>query len=130
MVDGDQPYVGLRRDAEVLGAVELLPFADDVPGATLVPLVRCLDEQHAVEDQEQAADRLAGLDEHVPLGKLELAPDVEELRDEVLVDDYSQRPDLNLGACGDGSDQAGRTGRAQGIAVPTFKPDPGELRRV
>ena len=27
-------------------------------------------------------------------------------------------------------DQAGRTGRAQGIAGSTFKPDPGELRRV
>jgi hypothetical protein len=38
-----------------------------------------------VEDQEQPADRLAGLDQHVPLEELELAPDVEELRDEVLV---------------------------------------------
>ena len=28
----------------------------------------------------------AGLDEHVPFGELELAPDVEQLRDEVLVD--------------------------------------------
>jgi len=43
---------------------------------------------------------------------------------------HHQRPDGDLGACGDGSDQAGRTGRAQGIAVPTFKPDPGEMRRV
>jgi hypothetical protein len=38
--------------------------------------------------------------------------------------------DVELRACGDGSDQAGRSGRAQGIAVPTFKPDPGEMRRV
>jgi molybdopterin converting factor small subunit len=39
---------------------------------------------------------------------------------------------FDVGRCarGDGSDQAGRTGRAQGIAVPTFKPDPGEMRRV
>jgi hypothetical protein len=40
-----------------------------------------------------------------------------------------------LRACGDGSDQAGRSGRAQGIAVSTFKPDRafqkrGEMRRV
>jgi hypothetical protein len=41
-----------------------------------------------------------------------------------------QRPDVKLRACGDGSDQAGRSGRAQGIAVSTFKPDPGEMRRV
>jgi hypothetical protein len=33
-------------------------------------------------------------------------------------------------ACGDGLDQAGRLGRAQGIAVPTFKPDRGEMRRI
>ena len=42
----------------------------------------------------------------------------------------AKRPDLELGACGDGSDQAGRTGRAKGIAGSTFKPDPGEMRRV
>ena len=42
----------------------------------------------------------------------------------------AERCDLELGACGDGSDQAGRSGRAQGIAVPTSKPDPGEMRRV
>src|SRR5882724_11030703 len=36
--------------------------------------------------------------------------------------------DAELRACGDGSDQAGRSGRAQGIAGPTFKPDPGEMR--
>ncbi|HEX4678000.1 MAG TPA: MoaD/ThiS family protein [Gaiellaceae bacterium] len=40
------------------------------------------------------------------------------------------RLDAEWCARGDGSDQAGRTGRAQGIAVPTFKPDPGEMRRV
>ncbi|MFL5961386.1 MAG: hypothetical protein ACJ757_00635 [Gaiellaceae bacterium] len=39
-----------------------------------------------MEDQEQAADGHAGLDEDVPLRELELAPDIEELRDEVLVD--------------------------------------------
>ena len=45
--------------------------------------------------------------------------------------DYGvKRVDVDLGACGDGSDQAGRTGRVQGIAVPTFKPDLGEMRRV
>src|SRR4029078_3587758 len=38
--------------------------------------------------------------------------------------------DAQLQARGDGSDQAGRTGGAQGIAVPTFKPDQGEMRRV
>jgi hypothetical protein len=27
-------------------------------------------------------------------------------------------------------DQAGRTGRARGIVVPMFKPDPGEMRSV
>jgi hypothetical protein len=42
---------------------------------------------------------------------------------------------VELRARGDGSDQAGRTGRAQGIAVSTFKPDHvfemrGEMRRV
>ena len=37
---------------------------------------------------------------------------------------------MELRARGDGSDQAGRSGRAQGIAVPTFKPDPGEMRSV
>src|SRR5262249_14852365 len=40
------------------------------------------------------------------------------------------RLDVELRAPGDGSDQAGRTGRAQDIAVPTFKPDPAEMRRV
>ncbi len=55
-------------------------------GAALVLLVGRLDEQDAMQDQEQTAHRLAGLDEHVALGELELAPDVEELRDEVLVD--------------------------------------------
>jgi hypothetical protein len=39
-----------------------------------------------VEDQEQAADRHAGLDEDVPFRQFELAPDVQQLRDEVLVD--------------------------------------------
>src|SRR6266576_2910019 len=43
---------------------------------------------------------------------------------------YGQRFDVELRAPGDGSDQAGRSGRAQGIAVPTFKPDPGEMRSV
>src|SRR6476646_1604284 len=42
----------------------------------------------------------------------------------------SQRVDVELRACGDGSDQAGRSGRAKGIAVSTFKPDPGEMRSV
>jgi hypothetical protein len=36
----------------------------------------------------------------------------------------------NSSARGDGLDQAGRLGRAQGIAVPTFKPDRAEMRRV
>jgi hypothetical protein len=40
------------------------------------------------------------------------------------------RLDVELRASGDGSDQAGRPGRAQDIAVPTFKPDPAEMRRV
>jgi hypothetical protein len=37
---------------------------------------------------------------------------------------------VELRACGDGSDQAGRSGRVKGIAVSTFKPDPGEMRSV
>ena len=36
----------------------------------------------------------------------------------------------NSGAFGDGPDQAGRTTRAQDIAVPTFQPERGEMRRV
>ena len=36
----------------------------------------------------------------------------------------------NSGAFGDGPDQAGRTAQAQDIAVPTFQPEPGEMRRV
>jgi hypothetical protein len=39
-----------------------------------------------VEDQEQAADGHPGLDQDVPRRQFELAPDVEQLRDEVLVD--------------------------------------------
>jgi hypothetical protein len=46
------------------------------------------------------------------------------------IDRQLWRLDVDWGACGDGSDQAGRTGRAQGIAGPTFKADPGEMRRV
>jgi hypothetical protein len=47
----------------------------------------------------------------------------------------AERRDPEWRASGDGSDQAGRTGRAQGIAVSTFKPDHvferrGEMRRV
>jgi len=34
------------------------------------------------------------------------------------------------GAFGDGPDQAGRTARAQDMAVPTFQPEPGEMRGV
>jgi hypothetical protein len=86
MVDCDEPYLRLRGDADVLRAVELLPLADDVAGTTVVVLVRRLDEQHAVEDQEQTAHGHAWLDEDVPLRQFELAPDVEQLRDEVLVD--------------------------------------------
>jgi len=46
-----------------------------------------------------------------------------------------QRLDVGLRARGDGSDQAGRAGRARDIAGPTFKPDHvvelrGEMRRV
>jgi hypothetical protein len=85
VVDRDEPHLGLRGDADVLRSVELLPLADDVARAALVHLDRRLDEQYAVEDQEEATDGLAGLDEHVTLRKLQLAPDVEELRDEVLV---------------------------------------------
>src|SRR3954452_22090788 len=44
--------------------------------------------------------------------------------------DRAKRLDVELRARGDGSDQAARSGRAQGIAVPTFKPDPGEMRSV
>ena len=36
----------------------------------------------------------------------------------------------NWSARGDGLDQAGRTGRAQHIAVPTCKPDLAEMRRI
>ncbi|MDX6465423.1 MAG: hypothetical protein QOI27_463, partial [Gaiellaceae bacterium] len=43
---------------------------------------------------------------------------------------YFERPDVVWRARGDAPDQAGRTGRALEIAVPTFKPDPGEMRRV
>jgi hypothetical protein len=86
MIDCDESHLCLRGDADVLSAVELLPLADDVAGAALVLIVRRFDEQHAVEDQKEAADGLAWLDEHVPFGQLELAPNVEELRDEVLVD--------------------------------------------
>ena len=38
--------------------------------------------------------------------------------------------DMELRVHGDGSDQAGRSGRAQGIAVSTFKPAPDEMRSV
>jgi hypothetical protein len=36
----------------------------------------------------------------------------------------------NSSAFGDGLDQAGQSGRAQVIAVPTFKPDLAEMRRI
>ncbi len=42
----------------------------------------------------------------------------------------SRRLIPDSGAFGDGPDQAGRTARAQDIAVPTFQPEPGEMRRV
>src|SRR6476620_8100431 len=42
----------------------------------------------------------------------------------------AEMSDRELGACGDGSAQAARSGRAQGIAVPTFNTDPGEMRSV
>jgi hypothetical protein len=86
VVDRDEAHLCLRSDADVIASVELLPLADDVARAPFVLLGRRLDQQDAVQDQKETADRLAGLDEHVPLGELELAPDVEELRDEVLVD--------------------------------------------
>jgi hypothetical protein len=68
---------------------------------------------------------------------VELGPELVELFRERLLLFLGHRGivaaeghDMELRACGDGSDQAGRTVRAQGIAVPTFKPEPGEMRRV
>ena len=42
----------------------------------------------------------------------------------------AERLDVELGARGADSDQAGRTGRAQRVAATTCKPDPDEMRRV
>jgi hypothetical protein len=79
-----------------------------------------VDEERRLE-AERAEDR--GVERERPLEVTADEVDVAET-------DEHQRLDVDLGAFGDGSDQAGRTGRAQGIAVPTFKPDPGEMRRV
>jgi hypothetical protein len=59
---------------------------DDVARAALVLSARRLDDEHALEDEQQAAQWVVVVDDDVPRRERQLGADVEQLRDEVLVD--------------------------------------------
>jgi class 3 adenylate cyclase/DNA-binding NarL/FixJ family response regulator len=111
---------------DVKSAVEL--FAAQPNGIGYLLKERVAD----VDDFTEAVRRVAGggtvLD--VAIREVLRSSDPSDRERAILALVEPQRVDVELRACGDGSDQAGRSGRAQEIAVPTFKPDPGEMRRV
>jgi len=76
----------LRNHAHLVAAVQPLPLPDHVAGPALVIAVRRLDREHALQDEQQAVQRIVRVDDDVALREGELRPDVEQLRDEVLVD--------------------------------------------
>ena len=85
-VDRDQAHVGAGDDAHLVAAVQSLPLPDHVSRPALVFSGRRLDDQDALQDEEQAAQRVVLVDDDVARGKRQLGADVEQLRDEVLVD--------------------------------------------
>jgi hypothetical protein len=85
-VDSDEAHVGLRNHPHLVAAVQPFPLADHVARPALVVAGRRLDDQHALEHEQQPVPRLVRIDDDMTRREGELRPDVEQFRDEVLVD--------------------------------------------
>jgi hypothetical protein len=85
-VDGDQTHVGAGGHAHVVAAVQSFPLPAHVSWPALFFSSRRLDDDQALQDEQQAAHRVVLVDDDVPGRKRQLGADVEQLRDEVLVD--------------------------------------------
>jgi len=59
---------------------------DHVPRPTLVVSGRRLDDEDALQDEQETAHRVVLVDHDVPDRERELRADIEQLRNEVLVD--------------------------------------------
>src|SRR5262249_22622210 len=66
VVDGDEPDVGLRDDANIVTPVEPLPLPDHVAGAALFLTAVDLDHEHASHHEQKPAARMLGVDDDVP----------------------------------------------------------------
>jgi hypothetical protein len=85
-VDRDQAHVGAGDHAHVVAAVQSFPLPDHVSRSALFFSARRLDDEQALQDEQQAAHRIVLVDDDVPGRERQLGADVEQLRDEVLVD--------------------------------------------
>jgi hypothetical protein len=85
-VDCDQAHVGAGDHAHFVAAVQPFPLPDDVAGPAFVFPAGRLDHEDALQDEQQAAHRVVLVDDYVSGGKRQLGADVEQFRDEILVD--------------------------------------------